>query len=223
MSQKRYSRDEKYEILMNYYNGVLTISDIANEFNVHRHTIYEWLHKYEEFGIEGLKQAERWARHTEELKLAAVTDYLSGNYSQMEIILKYKISDKSVLKRWIKLYNGHSQLKSAGKGMNQTMIKGRPTTWEERIQIAKDCLAYGKDYRRSMELYHVSYQQIYQWVKKYEEGGDQALQDMRGKKKTEEKLTPEQKRMKQLEQENERLRAENAFLKKLEEIERRRF
>ncbi len=38
-------------------------------------------------------------------------------------------------------------------------------------------------------------------------------------------LTPEEKiklEMKKLERENERLRAENAFLKKLEEIERRR-
>jgi transposase len=77
-----------------------------------------------------------------------------------------------------------------------------------------------------MNMYKVSYQQVYQWVKKFEEGGEEALQDKRGKRKTEENLTPEQKihrEMKKLHQENERLRAENAFLKKLEEIERRRF
>ncbi|MEK3887167.1 hypothetical protein [Bacillus sp. FSL K6-3431] len=60
---------------------------------------------------------------------------------------------------------------------------------------------------------------------KYEIGGDEALRDKRGQNKTEEELSPEEKiklEMKRLEKENERLRAENAFLKKVEEIERRR-
>lgn len=66
---------------------------------------------------------------------------------------------------------------------------------------------------------------MYQWVKKYEDGGDEALKDKRGRKKVEVELTPEEKmklEMKKLERENERLRAENLFLKKLEELERRR-
>ena len=105
------------------------------------------------------------------------------------------------------------------------MTKGRKTTWEERIQIVLDCLGNGKDYQGTAETYEVSYQQVYQWVKKYEDGGDEALKDKRGRKKEEAELTPEEKiklQMKKLERENERLRAENLFLKKLEEIERRR-
>ncbi|WP_207225836.1 helix-turn-helix domain-containing protein, partial [Aeribacillus pallidus] len=31
--------------------------------------------------------------------------------------------------------------------------------------------------------YEVSYQQVYQWVKKYENGGEEALKDKRGRKK----------------------------------------
>ena len=49
--------------------------------------------------------------------------------------------------------------------------------------------------------------------------------DKRGRKKEEAELSPEEKmklEMKKLERENERLRAENLFLRKLEEIERRR-
>ena len=60
---------------------------------------------------------------------------------------------------------------------------------------------------------------------KYEDGGDEALKDKRGRKKEEAELTAEDKinlQIKKLERENERLRAENLFLKKLEEIERRR-
>ena len=69
------------------------------------------------------------------------------------------------------------------------------------------------------------HKKLYQWVKKYNNGGDEALKDRRGRKKEEQELSPEEKvklEMKKLERENERLRAENAFLKKLEELERRR-
>ncbi|GIN07484.1 hypothetical protein J1TS1_16290 [Shouchella clausii] len=105
------------------------------------------------------------------------------------------------------------------------MTKGRKTTWEERIHIVQACLENGKAYQETASTYHVSYQQVYQWVKKYENGGEEALKDKRGSKKEEALLTPEEKiqlQMKKLERENERLRAENVFLKKLEEVERRR-
>ncbi|MEF7592756.1 helix-turn-helix domain-containing protein, partial [Bacillus thuringiensis] len=80
-----------------------------------------------------------------------------------------------------------------------------------------------KNFQMTADMYDVSYQQVYQWVKKYNNGGDEALKDRRGKKKEEQELSPEEKvklEMKKLERENERLRAENAFLKKLEELER---
>ncbi|MDQ0161113.1 helix-turn-helix domain-containing protein [Aeribacillus alveayuensis] len=63
------------------------------------------------------------------------------------------------------------------------MTKGRKTTWNERIQIVLDCLGNGKDYKKTAETYEVSYQQVYQWVKKYENGGEEALKDKRGRKK----------------------------------------
>ncbi|WP_235815933.1 helix-turn-helix domain-containing protein, partial [Aneurinibacillus migulanus] len=96
------------------------------------------------------------------------------------------------------------------------MTKGRKTTWEERIQIVLDCLGNEKEYQDAANTYNVSYQQVYQGVKKYENGGDEALKDKRGNKKEEAKLTLEEKiklEMKKLERENERLRAENVFLK----------
>ncbi|PAE90329.1 hypothetical protein CHH72_04940 [Shouchella clausii] len=122
-------------------------------------------------------------------------------------------------------YTSHSELKDTSPGRTSSMTKGRKTTWEERIHIVQACLENGKAYQETASTYHVSYQQVYQWVKKYENGGEEALKDKRGSKKEEALLTPEEKiqlQMKKLERENERLRAENVFLKKLEEVERRR-
>ena len=106
------------------------------------------------------------------------------------------------------------------------MTKGRVTSWKERIEIALYCIAQSNDYQQAAEVYNVSYQQVYQWVKKYEAGSENALKDRRGRKKIEEELTPEDKTkisMKILEEQNEKLRAENAFLKKLAELERGRY
>lgn len=105
------------------------------------------------------------------------------------------------------------------------MTKGRTTSWKEKIEIVLYCIAHNKDYQDTAEIHNVSYQQVYQWVQKYEFGGEDALKDRRGRKKDEEELTPEDRinlEMKKLKAENERLRAENAFLKKLEELERSR-
>ena len=88
------------------------------------------------------------------------------------------------------------------------------------------CLQHEKNYDLTARCFNVSYQQVYQWTKKFETNGEEGLKDKRGKRQDEPELTPEEKtqrEIKRLELENERLRAENAFLKKLEEIERRRF
>ena len=45
------------------------------------------------------------------------------------------------------------------------MKEARPTTVEERIQIAKDCIANGGNYGETALKFNVSYQQVYQWVK----------------------------------------------------------
>lgn len=143
----------------------------------------------------------------------------------MEVVKKHEISSKSVLLKWINNYNSHRELKPTTKGRSHSMTKERTTSWKERIEIVFYCIAHKNDYQYTAEIHGVSYQQVYQWVKKYELGGEDALKDRRGRKKTEEDLTPEDRvnlETKKLKAENERLRAENAFLKKLEELERGR-
>ena len=66
-----------------------------------------------------------------------------------DILAKYGISSLSVLKKWVKKYTSHSELKDSGKGMSQTMTKGRKTTVEERIEIVKACLANGEKLSRN--------------------------------------------------------------------------
>ena len=101
------------------------------------------------------------------------------------------------------------------------MTMGRSTTWQERIDIVLHCIAHEHDYRKTAAQFKVSYNQVYQWVKKYEDGGEDALQDGRGRKKAPEELTEAERHKlerKKLEYEIQQLKAENAFLKKLREL-----
>jgi len=225
MARMKYSKAEKLAILALYKDGHHSIADITAKFSVDPGTIRDWKRRYEVKGEDGLEEALSWKRYSKELKLAAVNDYLSGHDSLNKIIQKYNISSTAVLRKWIKKYNSHRELNDTGKGMTNSMTSRRKTTLEERIQIVNYCIQHQKNYQLTAESYEVSYQQVYQWVKKFEANGEEALQDKRGRKKEEYELTAEEKfklEMKRLERENERLRAENAFLKKLEELERRR-
>ena len=62
-----------------------------------------------------------------ELKYQAVSDYLSGKGSLREICRKYKIRSTRQLRNWIKMYNGHKELKCYTGGSRMT--KGRKTTY----------------------------------------------------------------------------------------------
>lgn len=222
MSKVQYGAPEKLTILQEIESGHIGVMAAAKKYGITKTTLAKWRRRYEVYGYEGLQVRTGNRSYSAEFKLQAVQDYLSGQYSQYEIIDKYKIASRTQLKHWLDKYNGHSSLKSYNEGA-KAMTKGRTTTWQERIDIVHYCLAHEQDYQKTADQYQVSYQQVYQWVKKYHDGGQDALQDRRGRKKPAEELTEADQQkltMKKLEHENERLRAEIAFLKKLQEFQR---
>ena len=161
-------------------------------------------------------------RYSEELKREAVQSYLSGEGSQRKICKKYEISDAHTLRYWILWYNGHKEIKNRSSAKGEIyMTKGRKTTQEERAEIVAFCIEHNKDYGLTVETYNVSYQQIYAWVRKYEEGGVDKLKDNRGRTKPVEEMTEVEKlkaEMKILEAKNRQLEIESAFIKKLQEL-----
>jgi len=224
MVPREHTATEKFAIIQEINEGRISVRAAVKEFVVSKSTLAKWRRRYRIYGYEGLEIRTRNRSYSAELKLQAVRDCLHGGMSQYEVIDKYKIASRNQLARWIQKYNGHSSLK-AYTGEKTAMTKGRSTTWQERIEIVLYCLAHQQDYGKAAKQYKVSYQQVYGWVQKYEAGGEESLRDGRGRTKAPEELTDADRHkleMKKLESENERLRAENAFLKKLQELERRR-
>ena len=162
-------------------------------------------------------------KYSKELKTSAVQEYLSGKGSQRSICKKYGILAKRTLECWIKVYNGHKKLReSHGSGTEIYMTKGRKTNQQERSEIVAFCVEHGKNYPMTIEKYGVSYQQIYSWVRKYEEKGIDGLADKRGRTKPIEEMTEIEKLRAEnriLQAKNLDLEIENAFIKKLKELE----
>ncbi|AKA72129.1 helix-turn-helix domain-containing protein [Clostridium scatologenes] len=216
---------EKLNAIEDYLSGKRSISQICRDMKIYNTSFYEWLQRYKMFGAEALTNVKKNKYYPETVKQQAVKDYLDGRTSLREICRQYEISSNSILRQWIKKYNGHEMIKSHNMRGDKSMTKGRKTTFEERVNIVSFCIANNYNYQIAADKFQVSYQQVYAWVKKYEEYGSESLSDQRGKRKSPNEMSETEKlavQLKLLEAENNRLKMENDFLKKLDEIERRR-
>jgi Transposase and inactivated derivatives len=213
MSRPKYSVEEKIKAVERYLRGEASASEIAAEIGMTQNGesyIREWAAIYRENGIEGFQLTRGNRSYSSELKQQAVEDYLQGKGSVRGICRKFKIPSTSMLRSWIKVYNGNRELRDYDPKPEVYVAMARKTTKEERQEIVQYCLEQGKDYKGTATKYNVSYTQVYQWVRKYLESGEAGLSDGRGKRKNDEELD-----------ELERLRRENLRLKKkLEESER---
>lgn len=215
--------EEIIQSVKRYQRGETSQGAEAKRLGVSKQAFQDWVRIYETYGESGFLRTEN-RRYSKELKLSAVQAYLNGEGSHAAICKKYGISSRTQLQNWIKMYNGHKKLRpSGGRGSDIYMTKGKATTYEERLEIVSYCIEHGNDYTATIEKYGVSYQQIYSWVRKYNEKGAEGLVDKRGKRKPESEMTEVEKLRAEnrlLEARNKRLEMENAVLKKLEELER---
>ena len=213
----------KQKAVMEIESGRLSQSEVARRLCVDGETVRSWLTSYRSDGNAGLEYSSKNRIYSLQTKQQAVEAYLTGQYSLQKICEIFKIRSKTQLLNWLKVYNSGRDFKrmSGGSRMKST----HKAKQEERVQIAKKCLAAGSNYGEIAKEYGVSYQQARTWTLKYKELGEVGLEDRRGKRKYEQEprteLEQAQIRIAQLEHQLRMAEMENHLLKKLKEIERR--
>lgn len=223
MRKGKISPTIKQQAVSEIESGRLSQSEAAKRLDVSKATIRGWLSKHRSEGNSGLENDNKNRIYSVQTKQQAVEAYLTGEYSQARICEIFKIRSRAQLRTWLKVYNSGKDFKqmSGGSRMKST----HKATKEERIQIAKECLASGNNYGEIAKKYGVSYQQARTWTLKYKELGEAGLEDRRGKRKYEQEprteLEQAQIRIAQLEHQLHIAEMENHLLKKLKEIERR--
>jgi len=207
-----------------YLTGNSSKEAIAKKMGVSWWSIDHWVANYQSMGASAFLGNGN-QHYSKELKEQAVKDYLSGKESLLEVCKRHKIKSTRQLRNWIKKYNGHEELKASGTGGATIMTKGRKTTFDERVEIVQYCIAHNHNYAETAEKYTVSYQQARSYTVKYEAGGIESLRDRRGRTKPLDEMSELEKLRAEnriLRAEKERAEMEASFLKKLDEIERRR-
>ncbi len=220
--KSKFTFEQKLNAVYNILFNNSRIYSEARKLNTDFNTVKVWINNYKIFGENGIKADSPNLFYSTKLKVIAVKEYLIGKRSLVDICKKYKIKHKTQLRSWISLYN-KGKLSESG-GLDSMRIKGirKNLIFEDRIEIVKHYLEISKDYSETAINFQVSYQQVYQWVQKYNKYGIDGLIDRRGKRKTEEELTEVEKlklENKLLKAKNRRIELENAFLKKLNELE----
>ena len=224
MHNRKVTAEKLIEAINRYMNGEGSEKSIAQEYGLEHTRLHYAVMLYKEKGSISITEQEHNNRYSPELKEKAVREYLDGNGSMNQIAAKYGLRSSTILERWIKVYNsgeGFQHKMSGGSRMKET----RPATVEERIQIAKDCVANGGDYGETALKFNVSYQQVFQWVKKFKEKGPAGLEDRRGKRLKDQAPRTREEELKieiaKLKHELYMTKMERDVLKKLDEIERR--
>jgi transposase len=215
----------KIQAVLEYINGSGSYESIARKYGVTYTPFRKWIAKYKAQGEASFISNGKNNLYSSSFKHVVVQAYLNGEGSLQDIAIKYKIPTQDTVRQWVMKYNSHEKLKASGIG-GIIMTKGRKTTYDERVEIVKYCIENKNNYAETAQKYQVSYQQVYTWATKYEKDGVEALLDRRGKRMPENEMSELEKlraQNKLLEAENRRQQMEIDFLKKLDEIERRRY
>ena len=225
--KSNYLPEQKVQACEDYLSGRKSAVQIAQQLNMGKrgeNHIRQWSKKYKTYGSSVFEETHHNKSYSKEFKEKVVKEYLEGKGSTHDLAIKYNISSHDTLRRWVSRYNKHIELKDYDPKSEVYMIKGRKTSFDERLEIVKYCLEHGRDIKNTASLYKCSYGQVYLWLKKYEENGEEGLVDKRGIHKKQEELSELEKAKRQiakLEREKEEFKRKYELLKKAESLERR--
>lgn len=222
------SYETKIKACEDYLNGIFSINQLSQSLKIHKSVIRRWTYKYKENGASSLITANHNKTYSKEFKIKIVEEYFKGGVSCDDLCVKYDIHSMSTILSWIKKYNNLEELRDYDPKpeVYTKMAYRKKTTIDERIEIVNYCIEHEKDYKATATAYDVSYSQVYFWVKKFIELGEDGLSDKRGKHKQESELTEVEelrRKNKILQRKFDEAQRQVELLKKLEEVERRRY
>lgn len=106
-----------------------------------------------------------------EEKVLIVEKYIRGKIGICEAARLSRCSKDSV-EAWVRIY----------EEMGSTGLLDQVHNWSERLMIVRECLDNDKNYGTIVLKYNRSYQQVRNWVIRYEKMGVPGLEDRRGRR-----------------------------------------
>lgn len=109
---------------------------VATQLDISVDTAKSWEYAFRAVGREGLLARHSSAQFAFDIKMAAVRDHIEGNLNMVEIMVKYRIPNKMMLKHWICVYKekGEEGLRGFGHGRSMRRSADRSAADEEETQ-----------------------------------------------------------------------------------------
>ena len=226
MSRKiKYSKELKIKACELYLSGKYGAIYIARLLGIgekNDERIREWARIYKIHGAEAFDYKPHNNKYSKTFKEMIVIEYLEGKDSLGNLEAKHRIHHSTILK-WVKRYNNGIELKDYSPMPEVYMKANKNTTSNEKLTIVKWCIENDRNFKEAANHFDCSYAQVRNWVIKYEKNGEDALLDKRGHRKKETELSDIEKanrKIAELQKENERLKIKCELLKKAEKLER---
>ena len=157
------------------------------------------------------------AKYSEEFKLKVVKYYLNNHYGWEYVAKQFDIPAWTTVRKWVRKYEEHG-----GKGL----IKNQKSSYSGKFK--QDVVEYMHTNHLSATMTATKFNlanesTVLRWERIYYEEGPQGLyEEKRGRKKNMSSKPRKKKLSKEVEEdliaENQRLRMENAYLKKLQAL-----
>lgn len=163
--KSKFTSKQKIEACEKYINGYGSICSISDELGIAYESFRRWLLKYRNKGKNCFEELNINNSYTSEFKIKVIKEYLDGKGSLADIAARNNITDSMVI-RWLNKYNNGEEIKDYNPKSEVYSMKSRKTTLEERIEIVKYALDNNND-----------------WVKMYNEQGEEGLKFHRGRLK----------------------------------------
>lgn len=109
-TKQRATPEEKVLLVERCLRGEVSQAQASRIAQIAESSFREWIKKYEAEGARAFLSQSGNRVYNEETKLQAITDYLSGKGSLLDVCKRYKIRSKSQLTNWIKVYNSRKTL-----------------------------------------------------------------------------------------------------------------
>lgn len=223
MPRSKYSPEFRAMVSQEYIDGEGSVHFLADKYGIGYTTLRGWINEYRIHGISAFCHKTN-RTYSKEFKIKCVEAVRNKEGTVDDIIARYGISSRSILRRWIMEYNANRELKDYNPKQGVYVAEARrKTTFEERKEIVSYCISHSRNYKDAAIKYDVSYSQVYSWVKKYDAAGEADLTDKRGRHKTDDEVDE----LERLKRENLRLKRQLEerdmaveLLKKVQEFER---
>ena len=206
----KFSKEVKIDVCKRYLSGKSGVSELANEIGCSENVLRRWVRSYEIHGANTFNEKSYNRSFTYEFKYQIICECKEESIET--VAARYNISS-SVVRNWIIKYN-KGELEAYDPHPEVYDMKNRKVTLEEKIEIVKWTIENNNDYKGAALRYTVPYHSVFNWVKKYNESGEEGLMDNRGKSKSEKDLTELEKKDREI----EKLKLELERVKRAEEI-----